>query len=164
MFVRCAGSRYPLNRFATLVPLALSTASSLHLLSPQEQALCSQLRILPKPYLAIKEAIIREYAKKAGKLRKRDVKDMFKIETHKTARIWDFLEKSGVFKPYTLAAAAQAAAQAAAAAASAAAGISGTPAPGGSAVPTSAPASQVGGSIAGTTAVSHGTPSRYACT
>ncbi|KAG8900245.1 Transcriptional adapter ada2 [Tulasnella sp. 403] len=62
--------------------------------------LCSQLRVLPKPYLAIKETLLREYAKKGGRLRKREAKDMFKADTQKTvARIWDFLEKSGIFKP-----------------------------------------------------------------
>lgn len=104
-----------------LGPLSLATSSSLHLLTPQEQLLCSQLRLLPRPYLAIKEAIVREYIKKGGKLRKRDAKDMFKIETQKTAKIWEFLEKAGVFKPVAhAAAAAAAAANAAAAAASAA--------------------------------------------
>ncbi|KAG9006783.1 Transcriptional adapter ada2 [Tulasnella sp. JGI-2019a] len=138
-------------------PLSLATASSLHLLSPQEQALCSQLRILPKPYLAIKEAIIREYAKKGGKLRKRDAKDMFKIETHKTARIWEFLEKSGVFKPYTLAAAAAAAAQAQAQAA-----LASSSEIAGASVTASAPPSQVGTSVNGTTIVGTGTPTSLA--
>ena len=40
-----------------------------------------------------------EYAKKGGKLRKRDVKDMLKIEAHKSARIWEFLERTGAFRP-----------------------------------------------------------------
>jgi len=126
--VQFASSRYRTG------PLTLATSSSLHLLTPQEQLLCSQLRILPKPYLAIKEAILREYIKKGGKLRKRDAKDMFKIETQKTAKIWEFLEKAGLFKPVAHAA------TAAAAAAAAASSVVPVSAPNGTA---SAPASQI---------------------
>lgn len=86
---------------------------------------------------------------------------MFKIETHKTARIYEFLEKSGVFKPYTLAAAAAAAAQAAQAQAAALASGSGTGVGGASA---SAPSSQVGTSVNGTTVVGTSTLMRCAKT
>ncbi|KAG8980118.1 Transcriptional adapter ada2 [Tulasnella sp. 427] len=83
--------------------LTLATSSSLQLLTSQEQLLCSQLRILPKPYLAIKEALLREYVKKGGKLRKRDARDMFKIDKDKTGKIYDFLNSSGAFKPVQVA-------------------------------------------------------------
>ncbi|KAG9050219.1 Transcriptional adapter ada2 [Tulasnella sp. UAMH 9824] len=87
--------------------LTLATSSSLQLLTPQEQLLCSQLRILPKPYLAIKEALLREYIKKGGKLRKRDARDLFKIDKDKTGKIYDFLNSTGAFKPVQQAAVAQ---------------------------------------------------------
>lgn len=105
------GSRQ--RAFLSSDQLTFATSSSLNLLTPQEQTLCAQLRILPKPYLAIKSALLREYAKKGGKLRKRDAKDMFKIDIGKTAKIWEFLEKSGLFKPYAIANAAAVAAAAA---------------------------------------------------
>ncbi len=50
-------------------PLNLANSPSLHLLTPAEQTLCAQLRILPKPYLVIKEILVREYARRGGKLR-----------------------------------------------------------------------------------------------
>ncbi|KAG8956216.1 Transcriptional adapter ada2 [Tulasnella sp. 424] len=106
--------------------LTLATSSSLQLLTPQEQLLCSQLRILPKPYLAIKEALLREYIKKGGKLRKRDARDLFKIDKDKTGKIYDFLNNTGAFKPVQQAAFAQQQAAAAAIAANLAMMVNGT--------------------------------------
>lgn len=79
-------------------PLNLANSPSLHLLTPPEQTLCSQLRILPKPYLVIKETLVREYARRGGKLRRREARDLVKIDVNKTARVWDFLVQAGYLK------------------------------------------------------------------
>lgn len=79
-------------------PLNLANSPSLHLLTPAEQALCSQLRILPKPYLIIKETLVREYARRGGKLRRREARDLVKIDVNKTSRVWDFLVQAGYLK------------------------------------------------------------------
>jgi transcriptional adapter 2-alpha len=79
-------------------PLNLASAPSLHLLTPAEQTLCSQLRILPKPFLLIKEILVREFARRGGKLRRREARDLVKIDVNKTSRIWDFLVQAGVLK------------------------------------------------------------------
>ncbi|KAF9482230.1 SWIRM-domain-containing protein [Pholiota conissans] len=79
-------------------PLNLANSPSLHLLTPAEQTLCSQLRILPKPYLVIKETLVREYARRGGKLRRREARDLVKIDVNKTSRVWDFLVQSGYLK------------------------------------------------------------------
>lgn len=79
-------------------PLNLSNSPSLHLLTAAEQMLCSTLRILPKPYLVIKETLVREYAKRGGKLRRRDARDLIKIDVNKTSRVWDFLHQAGFLK------------------------------------------------------------------
>ncbi|KAH7889050.1 hypothetical protein F5I97DRAFT_1803806 [Phlebopus sp. FC_14] len=79
-------------------PLNLANSPSLHLLSPSEQTLCSQLRILPKPYLIIKETLVREYARRGGKLRRREARDLVKIDVNKTSRVWDFLVQAGFLK------------------------------------------------------------------
>ncbi|KDQ21201.1 hypothetical protein BOTBODRAFT_182607 [Botryobasidium botryosum FD-172 SS1] len=79
-------------------PLNLANAASLHLLTPAEQTLCSQLRILPKPYLVIKETLVREFTRSGGKLRRREARDYIKIDVNKTTRIWDFLVQAGVLK------------------------------------------------------------------
>ncbi|KAH9020735.1 hypothetical protein EDB85DRAFT_2293776 [Lactarius pseudohatsudake] len=72
--------------------------SSLHLLTPAEQTLCSTLRILPKPYLVIKETLVREYARRGGKLRRREARDLVKIDVNKTSRVWDFLVQAGYLR------------------------------------------------------------------
>ena len=79
-------------------PLNLANSPSLHLLTPAEQMLCSQLRILPKPYLVIKETLVREYARRGGKLRRREARELVKIDVNKTSRVWDFLVQSGYLK------------------------------------------------------------------
>lgn len=66
-------------------PLNLANSPSLHLLTPAEQTLCSTLRILPKPYLVIKETLVREYARRGGKLRRREARDLVKIDVNKTS-------------------------------------------------------------------------------
>ncbi|KAK7050842.1 Transcriptional adapter ada2 [Paramarasmius palmivorus] len=79
-------------------PLNLANSPCLHLLTPGEQTLCSQLRILPKPYLVIKETLVREYARRGGKLRRREARDLVKVDVSKTARVWDFLVQAGFLK------------------------------------------------------------------
>lgn len=71
-------------------PLDISKAADVELLSPEEQMLCSQLRILPKPYLAIKETLFRELLKSGGVLKKRTARELIKIDVNKTARIYEF--------------------------------------------------------------------------
>ncbi|KAI0733033.1 hypothetical protein C8Q72DRAFT_773180 [Fomitopsis betulina] len=77
-------------------PLNLANSPLLHLLTPEEQTLCSQLRILPKPYLVIKETLVREYARRGGKLRRREARELVKIDVNKTSRVWDFLVQAGI--------------------------------------------------------------------
>src|SRR6266404_3951768 len=79
-------------------PLNLANSPSLHLLTPAEQTLCSSLRILPKPYLVIKETLVREYARRGGKLRRREARDLVKIDVNKTSRVWDFLVQTGYLR------------------------------------------------------------------
>lgn len=73
-------------------PLDISHASDVELLSPQEQVLCSQLRIMPKPYLAIKETLFRELLKNNGVLKKKTARELIKIDVNKTARIYEFFQ------------------------------------------------------------------------
>lgn len=77
-------------------PLNLANAASLHLLTPVEQMLCSELRILPKPFLIIKETLVSEFMRRNGNLKKREARDLIKIDVNKTSRIWDYLEQGGL--------------------------------------------------------------------
>ncbi len=58
--------------------------------------LCSELRILPKPFLIIKETLVSEFMRRNGNLKKREARDLIKIDVNKTSRIWDYLEQGGL--------------------------------------------------------------------
>jgi transcriptional adapter 2-alpha len=55
-------------------PLSLSQADALTLLTVEEQELCSTLKILPRPYLVIKETFVVENARRGGMLKRKDAK------------------------------------------------------------------------------------------
>ncbi|KAI9632507.1 uncharacterized protein MKK02DRAFT_20124, partial [Dioszegia hungarica] len=57
-----------------VAPLNLANSQSLDLLTEGEQALCSSLRILPKPYLAMKELYLRENERRHGHLKRREAR------------------------------------------------------------------------------------------
>lgn len=68
----------------------LSNAPDCDLLSGDEKHLCTMLNILPKPYLAIKEALFRELLSKGGILKKQDAKDLLNVDSTKMSKIYDF--------------------------------------------------------------------------
>lgn len=84
---------YPLT---PATPLNLANAASLDLLSSEERILCSHLRVLPTPYLTIKELYLRENERRKGLLKRRDARKMLKIDVNKSGRIFDFLVSSGM--------------------------------------------------------------------
>ncbi|ORZ06484.1 hypothetical protein BCR42DRAFT_427211 [Absidia repens] len=75
-------------------PLDISNTDGVDLLTPEEQVLCSTLRLLPRPYLVIKDTILKEYAKQ-GFLKRRATRALIKIDVNKTSRIYDFFIESG---------------------------------------------------------------------
>lgn len=50
---------------------------------------------MPKPYLVIKETLVREYARRGGKLRRREARELVKLDVNKVSRVWDFLVQAG---------------------------------------------------------------------
>ncbi|KAG1223006.1 hypothetical protein G6F35_004932 [Rhizopus arrhizus] len=88
-----AGGRKPAN------PLNIRDADGVHLLTEEEQILCSTLRIMPRPYLVIKDTILKEYAKQ-GYLKRRQARALIKIDVNKTSRIYDFFVESGWIKAF----------------------------------------------------------------
>lgn len=78
------------NKKNTPAPLDISHAPDFELLSPEEQKMCSQLRIRPKPYLAIKETLFRELIRSGGVLKKRTARELLKIDVNKTSKIYEF--------------------------------------------------------------------------
>lgn len=74
-------TRYVVAPLSGTAPLKLNsdTSTDLHLLTKEEAELCSIIRVQPKPYLVMKEAILREAMKNGGSLRKKAVKDICRV-------------------------------------------------------------------------------------
>ncbi|KAE9045135.1 hypothetical protein PR003_g2629 [Phytophthora rubi] len=68
-----------------------------HLLTPKEKELCSKLKLLPKHYLVIKDALVRECFR-LGYLTKKMAKETVQIDVNKTGQVYDFFVKCGWVK------------------------------------------------------------------
>lgn len=79
------------------VPLKFGkeSQSDLQLLNKEEIDLCKVLRIMPKPYMALKEMIIRAALNNNGSLKKKTAREICKIDTNKTGQLFDFFVHSG---------------------------------------------------------------------
>lgn len=71
--------------------LANENATDLHLLTKEEAELCSVLRLMPKPYLVIKEGLIKEAMKSGGGLKRKSAKEVCKV------RLWVVSSLAPVF-------------------------------------------------------------------
>ncbi|KAI2622296.1 transcriptional adaptor-like protein [Hypoxylon sp. NC1633] len=78
-------------------PLVLTqdNAPDFHLLTAEEQELCRICRIQPKPWMMIKEQIMKEAVKVNGALKKKQVKEISRLDSQKGSRIFDFFIHSG---------------------------------------------------------------------
>lgn len=76
-------------------PLDISHATDFELLSNEEKQLCATLRILPKPYLAIKTQLMKEAIKNNGVLKKKDARSSLKIDVNKASKIYEFFVQMG---------------------------------------------------------------------
>ncbi|KAH9994581.1 transcriptional adaptor-like protein [Xylariaceae sp. FL0662B] len=77
------------------LPLSQDNANDLHLLTPEEVELCKVSRLQPKPYLMIKEQVLKEALKGNGALKKKQVKEICRLDSQKGGRIFDFFINSG---------------------------------------------------------------------
>lgn len=89
--------KFVIQPITGVTPLAMSqeNISDLHLLTPEEVELCEKTRIHPKPYLVIKEAIMKEALKGNGQMKKKQAKEICRLEGQKGGRIFDFFVNSG---------------------------------------------------------------------
>ena len=71
------------------------TAPDLHLLTPEEAKLCEVIRLQPKPYLMIKEQLLKEAMKGNGTLKKKQAREICRLDSQKGGRIFDFFINSG---------------------------------------------------------------------
>ncbi len=84
----------PISGVQTL-HLTQDNAPDLHLLTADEAKLCEVIRLQPKPYLMIKEQILKEALKTNGSLKKKQAKDICRLDSQKGARIFDFFVNAG---------------------------------------------------------------------
>ncbi|KAI9824076.1 MAG: Transcriptional adapter ada2 [Thelocarpon impressellum] len=90
-------TRYVVQPLANVQPLKFESenALDLQLLTMEEQQLCSTLRIYPKPYLVMKEHLMKEAMKSGGNMKRKAARDICKIDLNKCGRIFDFFVHSG---------------------------------------------------------------------
>lgn len=89
--------KYAPQPISGVQPLHLTqdNAPDLHLLTADEAKLCETIRLQPKPYLMIKEQILKEALKTNGSLKKKQAKDICRLDSQKGARIFDFFINAG---------------------------------------------------------------------
>ena len=75
--------------------LTQDSTADLQLLTPEEIELCQIVRLQPKPYLMIKEQILKEAMRGNGTLRKKQAKEICRLDSQKGARIFDFFVNAG---------------------------------------------------------------------
>ncbi|KKK14591.1 putative SAGA complex subunit (Ada2) [Aspergillus rambellii] len=92
-----AKTKYVIQPLNGVIPWKLENegAPDLHLLTQEEIELCNVLHLQPKPYLVIKETMLKESMKQGGSLKKKDARTFCKIDTTKASRIFDFMVHSG---------------------------------------------------------------------
>lgn len=80
------------------MPLNIGDAPGVELLSQREKELCTVLRLLPKHYLVIKDALLRESFRQ-GYLKKSMAKQLVTVDVHKTKKIYEFFVSCGWVSP-----------------------------------------------------------------
>lgn len=90
-------TKYVVQPLNGVIPWKLENdgAADLHLLTKEEVELCNAVHVQPKPYLVIKEALLKEAMKQNGSLKKKDARSICKIDVAKAGRIFDFMVHSG---------------------------------------------------------------------
>ena len=90
-------TKFVVRQIPNTVPLKFGKeiASDLQLLTSEEREICSILRLMPKSYLVIKENMIREAMKQGGALRKKNAKDIARIEHNKSGQLFEFFVHNG---------------------------------------------------------------------
>lgn len=80
------------------MPLNISHAEGVELLSEKEREICSILRLYPRLYLTIKDTLIRECLRLGG-LKRAQARAAVKIDVNKTSKLYDFFITAGWIKP-----------------------------------------------------------------
>jgi transcriptional adapter 2-alpha len=92
-----AKQKFQIQPLSTGLPISLAqeNVADLQLLTKDEIELCEKTRLYPKPYLVIKDTVLREAVKGNGMLKKKTVRELSKIDSQKGGRIFDFFVANG---------------------------------------------------------------------
>jgi transcriptional adapter 2-alpha len=74
--------------------LDLTGLPGAELLTGRERELCSVTRLVPVHYLAVKEGMLRAYARD-GALRRADARSLFRLDAHRSGAVYDLLVCAG---------------------------------------------------------------------
>jgi transcriptional adapter 2-alpha len=74
--------------------IEVTSAPGAELLSEKEKELCALLQLLPRPYMAIKEALLKESAK-LGYLEKGRARQLMSVDVDKKGQVYDFFVNCG---------------------------------------------------------------------
>ncbi|TAQ83427.1 hypothetical protein B7494_g8247 [Chlorociboria aeruginascens] len=89
-------TKQPIVPVPSITPLSFSPETpDLHLLTEEERELCEKTRIHPKPYLVIKEAVIKEAIKGNGQMKRKLAKEICRVDTGRGGRIFEFFVACG---------------------------------------------------------------------
>lgn len=90
-------ARFPLQPLDKVQRMELNANNSpdVHLLTENEQEVCKNLRLSSKAYMVMKEAVLREATRNGGNLKRKNVKEICRIDTTKAGKLFDFFVWSG---------------------------------------------------------------------
>lgn len=88
--------KFSIGSIPGLTPRRVDSDSDAHLLTQEERYLCRALRIQPKPYVMIKEAVLREAIAVGGSLKRKHVKEISRLEPGKANKLFDWFVQSGL--------------------------------------------------------------------
>ncbi|ORZ40343.1 hypothetical protein BCR44DRAFT_61542 [Catenaria anguillulae PL171] len=89
-----ASSSKPLRRQPR--PIDISNADGVEMLDPEERALCSQLRLLPRSYLVFKHKLLAEVQRRNGApIKRREARQFWAVDVNKTSKIFNFFVDRG---------------------------------------------------------------------
>jgi transcriptional adapter 2-alpha len=71
-------------------------SADLHLLTPEEVELCRIIRVEPKPYTMIKDAVVAEALANGGALKKKQVREICRLDASKGGRVFEFFVEAGL--------------------------------------------------------------------
>jgi transcriptional adapter 2-alpha len=91
-----AKPKFNVGSIPGVTPRKLDGDADVHLLTQEEKDLCRVLKLQPKPYVMIKEAVLKESIEHGGALKRKTVKELARVEAVKANRLFDWFVQSGL--------------------------------------------------------------------